>query len=83
MDISADQSRRYIQELQTLRNQRLDFLLSQGVQLEHLLADMMNELEVLYVIHRARQEQDPTEPFLGGVKSQEVQPKYVDDEISS
>ena len=60
MDISADQSRQYIQELQALRNQRLDFVISQGVQLEHLLADMMNELEVLYVIHRARQDAAPT-----------------------
>lgn len=54
MDISAEQSRQYIQELQALRKQRLDLVLSGGVGLEDLIADIMNSLEVFYVIHRSR-----------------------------
>lgn len=54
MDISAEQSRQYIQELQALRKQRLDLVLSGGVGLEDLIADIMNSFEVFYVIHRSR-----------------------------
>lgn len=60
MNINREQAQQYIQELQALRNKRLDFVLSQGVHLEDLIADMMNELETLYIIRRAEMDQDPT-----------------------
>lgn len=58
MDIPPEVTRQYIQELQALRNQRLDFVLSQGVGLEDLIADIMNSLEVFYVIQRFRKEHE-------------------------
>ena len=54
MDITPEQTSRYIRELQSIRNERLDSVLSDGVQLETLVADIMNSLEVLYVVHRAK-----------------------------
>lgn len=57
MDISPEQTRQFIQELQALRNQRLSFILTEGILLEDLLADLSNALEVFYVIQRAIHEQ--------------------------
>lgn len=58
MDILPEQTAQYIRELQALRNQRLDLVLSGGVTLENLIADLSNGLEVLYIIYRSRMEDD-------------------------
>lgn len=61
MRISREQALEYVTELQALRNERLDFSLAQEVELGALIADIMNSLEVFYVIHRTKMEQDATD----------------------
>lgn len=76
MELTPEQTHQYILELQQARNTRLETNLSGEVDLETLVADAMNALELFYIVRRSIEDNPPPTPTEGGIKSQEIQPKY-------
>lgn len=77
MDINEEQTQRYIRDLMSLRNDRLTPLNPEEDTFGGLVADAMNSLEIVYVVYRGLLEAaTPQDPFLGGIKSGEIQLEY-------